>query len=387
MSIKPEPHSAISPRYQGLVQKQTFSMPSYTTVGGKAIKELKVGWESYGNLNDTKDNVILVPHHFSANSHVAGKYRENDLLPGYWDSIIGPGKAIDTDRYFVISVDSLVNMNSKDGITVTTGPASINPDSGKPYALAFPVVTIRDFVRVQKALLDSLGIKKLVASAGVSMGALQSYEWSAAYPDMVQRVIAVNGAPTQKPYGIAGLETWIGAIKVDQNWNNGNYYGGPEPLAGVTQSLYNVTVGALHPEYVAGMFGYQWAVQNRNPLDALENNFLSEYSLKALGLQRAASAVDANHMLYMAKANQLFIAGTSGSSVNAQLKNIKADTLVIQSRSDLFFPAADAKAEVAQMKKNGTRAEFFELDSGGGHLSGIAEIDKAADVIRKFLSA
>jgi homoserine O-acetyltransferase len=378
-------HSHMPPTDHALVQKHVFSMPTYTTVGGKRIKDLKVGWESYGTLSEAKDNVILVPHHFSANSHVAGKYQESDVLPGYWDSIIGPGKAIDTDRFFVISIDSLVNMNSKDGITVTTGPASVDPDTGRPYALSFPVVTIRDFVRVQRALLDSLGIERLVASAGISMGALQSYEWAAAYPDMVERVIAVNGSPTQKPFGIAGLETWIGPIKIDQNWNKGDYYGGPEPIDGVTLALYNVTMNSLHPEYVGATFGSQWADQNRNPLDAMDNLFLSEYALKAFGVQRAIAAVDANHMLYMAKANQLFIAGTAGSSVDPDFKNIKAKTLVVHARSDLFFPIADAKTEVGQLKKNGTQAEFVELDSGGGHLSGITEIIKVADSIRNFL--
>lgn len=375
-----------SARYEGLVQKQIFSMPSYTTIGGKTIKDLKVGWESYGNLNDAKDNVVLVPHFYSANSHVAGKYKEDDLLPGYWDSIIGPGKAIDTDRFFVISVDSLVNMNSKDGITVTTGPASINPDTGKPYGMSFPIVTIRDFVRVQKALLDSLGIKKLVAAGGVSMGGMQSYEWAAAYPEMVERVFAVNSTSSQQPSARVVLEAWVAPIKVDPKWNKGNYYDGPEPIDGLTTALYNVTVDALHHESITDTFGYQWADPNKDPLESLENDFLSVQSIKAMSLLRATTAVDANNMLYMTRANQLFVAGTAGSSVESQLKNIKVKVLVIQARTDLLFAPEYAKAEVVQLKKNGTHAEFVEFDSGGGHLSGITEVAKAGDAIRKFLT-
>jgi len=370
-----------------LVQKKIFSMPTYTTVGGKTIKDVKIGWESYGKLNDAKDNVILVPHFYSANSHVAGKYSADDVLPGYWDSIIGPGKAIDTDRFFVMGVDSLVNMNSKDGITVTTGPDSINPDTGKQYALSFPVVTIRDFVRVQKALMDSLGIKKLVAAAGVSMGALQSYEWAAAYPDMVERVIAVNGATTQRSYAGVGLETWVDPIKADQRWNNGNYYGAEEPLDGITLALYNVTVNALHPAYVAGLYGFQPAAPDKSPFDSIENVFMSEYALKGLGALRAKSAVDANNMLYMTRANLLFIAGTMGSSVERELKNIKAKVLVIQAPTDLLFPIEVARAEVAQLKKNGTHAEFDELDTMVGHLGGVIEVVKAADVIQNFITS
>jgi homoserine O-acetyltransferase len=375
------------PRYEGLVGKKMFSMPSYTTVGGKTIKDLKVGWECYGNLNQAKDNAILVPHHFSANSHVAGKYQESDELPGYWDSIIGPGKAIDTDRYFVIGIDSLVNMNAKDEMTITTGPASINPDTGKAYGLSFPIVTLRDFVRVQKALLDSLGIKKLVAVCGMSMGGLQAYEWAAAYPEMVERVLAVNATTSQIPAARLVLEGWVAPIKVDRNWNNGDYYGGPEPIDGVTNALYNVTVDSLHPEILAAVYGYKWADPAKDPMDSLDNDFLSVQTMKVMSAERANVAVDANNMLYMTRANQLFVAGTPGSSVALQLKNITAKTLVIQSRTDLLFPIAAAQEEVAQLKRNGTQAEFVELDSGGGHLSGITSIHKAAEVIRKFLAA
>ncbi len=371
--------------YDGLVQKNSFALPSYTTVGGKTIRDVRVGWESYGRLNQEKDNVILVPHYFSANSHAAGRYRQDDPVPGYWDSIIGPGKPLDTDRYCIISIDSLVNLNSRDGITITTGPSSIDPDTGKPYGLRFPVVTISDFVRIQKALLDSLGIKRLAAVAGVSMGALQSYEWAAAYPDRVKKVIAVNGTPSQRPFAICNLESWITPIKADANWNNGDYYGGPEPVKGVALALFNVIVAAQHPEGIANNFQYQWANPDQDPLAALENDFLVNQAFRAGGLARATTTTDANEMLYMTRANQLFVAGTSGSSVDPALKKIKAKTLVIQYRSDLLFPAGVARDQVNALQKNGTCAEFVEIDSGGGHLAGVTEIAKAGDTIRRFL--
>lgn len=372
-------------KYTGLVEKRSFTLPSYTTVTGKVIKDLRIGWESYGSLNEAKDNVILVPHHFSGNSHVAGRYREDDALPGYWDSIIGPGKPLDTDRYFVIGVDSLVNMNSKDGITVTTGPASINPDTGKPYGMSFPIVTIRDFVRVQRALLDSLGIRKLVASAGVSMGGLQSYEWAAAYPEMVERVIAVNATPTQRPFALCGLESWVSPIKADANWNGGDYYGGQEPIAGVTQALFNVTVNALHPDFISATFQHKWADPEKSPLESLANKFLVNQTLESGSTVRAQTLVDANHMLYMARANQLFVAGTPGSSLDADLKNIRAKTLVAQFTTDLLFPVADTREQVAKMRQNGTEIELVEIDSPGGHLGGLSEIDKVGEPIRAFL--
>jgi homoserine O-acetyltransferase len=145
--------------YQPLVEKQTFELPTYTTVGGETIKSVRVGWEAYGSLNDAKDNVILICHFFSGNSHAVGKYLDDDQQMGYWDAIIGSGKPIDTDRFYVISVDSLANLGTDNPNVITTGPASINPDTGKPYGMTFPIVTIRDFVNVQKALLEGCDSK------------------------------------------------------------------------------------------------------------------------------------------------------------------------------------------------------------------------------------
>src|SRR6266702_130833 len=165
-----------------VIEKKTFSLPSYTTVAGETIKAVKIGWEAAGTLNADKSNAILITHFFSGTSHAFGKYAANDPSPGYWDAIIGPGKAIDTNKYYVLSSDTLVNLNANVPNVVTTGPASTNPDTGKPYGMSFPVVSIRDFVRVQKALIDSLGIKKLKAVIGASMGALQAYECAQSYP-------------------------------------------------------------------------------------------------------------------------------------------------------------------------------------------------------------
>ena len=168
-----------------LTEKKVFELPSYTTFGGKAIKNVKVGYETYGKLNAAGDNAIFIAHFYSGNSHAAGKYKAADVMAGYWDSIIGPGKPIDTDKFFVISADTLSNLNTKDPMVTTTGPSSINPDTGKPYGMSFPVVAMRDSVRVHKALVDSLGVRKLYAVAGASGGSVQSVEWTVLYPDFV----------------------------------------------------------------------------------------------------------------------------------------------------------------------------------------------------------
>src|SRR6516164_2178605 len=156
--------------------------------GGETIKSVKVGWESAGTLNADKSNAILITHFFSGTSHAFGKYSAEDKTAGYWNAIIGPGKAIDTNKYFVLSSDTLVNLNVNTPNVVTTGPASINPDTGKPYGMSFPVVGIKDFVRVEKALIDSLGITRLKAVVGASMGGLQAYEWAQSFPDSVERI-------------------------------------------------------------------------------------------------------------------------------------------------------------------------------------------------------
>src|SRR5215469_1900414 len=197
-----------------VVEKKTFELPSYTTVAGGTIKNVKIGWESAGTLNADKSNAILITHFFSGTSHAFGKYAASDKTAGYWDSIVGPGKAIDTNKYYVLSSDTLVNLNVNAPNVVTTGPASTNPDTGKPYAMSFPVVSIKDFVNVQKALVESLGIRKLKAVMGASMGALQAYEWAASYPDMVDRVIAVVGAPAADPFLIGWLDLWAEPIRV-----------------------------------------------------------------------------------------------------------------------------------------------------------------------------
>ncbi|MEX2333429.1 MAG: hypothetical protein WD600_04170, partial [Pseudohongiella sp.] len=165
----------------GLVEKQVFTTHNFTTYNGQQIAEVNVGWEAYGELNDTRDNVILITHFFSGNSHAAGRYTATDALPGYWDAIIGPGKPLDTDEYYIISSDTLVNLGANDPNVITTGPASINPDTDEPWGMDFPVVTIRDFVEVQRELLESQGIESLHAVMGASMGALQAIEWASAY--------------------------------------------------------------------------------------------------------------------------------------------------------------------------------------------------------------
>lgn len=365
------------------VEKQSFSMDKYTTHGGETIKDVKVGWEAYGTLNENKDNVILITHFFSGNSHAAGKYSEDDQQAGYWDAIIGPGKAIDTNKYYVISVDSLVNAYPNLPHVITTGPASMNPDTGKPYGLNFPVVTIRDFVNVQKALLEDLGIKKLHAVVGASMGSLQAIEWAAAYPDWVERMVSVIGAGSLDAWTIMGLEQWAQAIKLDPNWNGGDYYDGDAPLDGVTMAQAMITHGAMHPEYINQAVPQQETL----PKKGLESVTYELPAVKWLydASRARAPLADANHILYLVRANQLFVAGHQ-QTLEQGLNKISAKTLFLPSSNDLLLMPYMAKKTANKLKEMGKNVQYEEIDGPWGHLNGVFSIQQKSELLSKFLT-
>ena len=366
-----------------IVTKQTFTLPSYTTRGGATIKDVKIGWEAYGTLNADKSNAILINHFFSGTSHAAGKYAPTDAAPGYWDAIIGPGKAIDTDKFYVIATDTLVNLNTGLPNVVTTGPASIDPATGKPYGLTFPVVTIRDFVEVERALVESLGIRKLHAVAGPSMGALQTWEWAAAHPDMVGRVMPVIGAAEADAWLIGWLDVWADPIRVDPNWANGDYYGKTPPLPGLTAALKVVSLQASHWEITDEVNGRQPADPAADPAAALGNRFKVQKSLDDGSMARAKLS-DANHFLYLVKANQLFLAG-HGASLADGLKAMTMPILLVYSKKDQVFPPAAVEATVAGLEKAGAKIETVVIEGKRGHLDGVVGMAQAADKIRAFM--
>nr|WP_232368423.1 homoserine O-acetyltransferase [Alteromonas sp. MB-3u-76] len=367
-----------------LVEKQIFRMDSFTTFGGKTIEDVKVGWEAYGTLSENKDNVILITHYFSGSSHAAGKYSKSDAAPGYWDSIIGPGKAIDTNHYYVISADTLVNLNAYDDNVVTTGPASINPSTGKPYGLDFPVVTIRDFVNVQKALLESLGISKLHAVVGPSMGAMQAIDWASAYPNWVPRMVSVIGAGESDAWTTAALEHWANPIRLDSNWKNGNYSPDKPPSDGLTASLMLITQNALTPEFFnaqGNMLGFNNL--ESKPLASINNH----HSITTWLQQRAAARsakMDANHLLYLVRACQLFVAGHQ-NNLEAGVDTIKAKTLFIPADSDLLLMPYLAQDVHKKLEAREMPSDYTELKGSLGHLEGVANISKQAVAIRQFL--
>lgn len=367
-----------------LTEKERFELDQFTTFGGKTIKQVQVGWESYGELNADKSNVILITHFFSGNSHAAGKYHPDDTEAGYWDAIIGPGKAIDTDQYFVLSVDSLVNLGVHDPNVITTGPASINPDTGKPYALDFPVVTIRDFVNVQKALLESLGISKLHAVIGPSMGSLQAIEWASTYPQWVERMVSVIGAGFMDAWTVSALEHWATPIKLDANWNNGNYYDGEPPLKGMTASLALITQNAVHPDFINQLNPEHRPIETA-ALEDIGNSHQVVNWLNQLAAERAKMA-DANHILYLVRASQLYLAG-QGQSLQQGLNTIQAKTLFLPADNDLILMPYLAKDTHQRLRSLGKTSQYQEISGPLGHLNGVRQIDQASTVLSDFLAS
>ena len=366
-----------------LVKKQHFTTEDFTTVSGATLPKVDIGWESYGKLNKNKDNVILITHYFSGTSHAAGKYKADDALTGYWDALIGPGKAIDTNKYFVISSDTLVNANWHDPNVITTGPASINPKTNKPYGLDFPVVTITDFVEVQKRLLDSLGINKLHAVIGASMGSFQALEWAVRYPEQVERLVHVIGAATMDAWTVSALEKWAMPIRLDKNWQQGNYYNKERPLAGLTATLLNITQDAMHPLIYNASFP-NFEVLDDGALQDIRTLPKVNQVLEARALAKA-KLQDANHVLYLVRASQLFTAGRSANLTDA-LKKVQAKTLLLPATNDLLLRPENVRKMDSIMDELDKEVTISEIAGGWGHLDGLFSIAPKAQQISEFLA-
>ncbi|SDC12398.1 E22 family MetX-like putative esterase [Belnapia rosea] len=366
---------------QDVLEKRVFEGGAYQTRGGATIGNLRIGYQTMGRLNAEGTNAILICHFFSGNSHAFGRLSANGPA-GYWDAIIGPGKPIDTDRYFVVSADTLVNVNVPDSATVTTGPASINPDTGRPYALTFPVVSMRDFVESQKRLLDSLGVKRLAMVAGPSNGGLQSIEWAAAYPGFIERVMPVIAADIDA-WMQGWLDVWEAPIRLDPNWAEGNYYGqGREaPLRGLAEAWKIVT---LHARDRLWAKQYDRGVpEGQDPARRIGDRFAIERWLDDAAAARARTS-DANSFLYMVRANQLFL--NEYPSFAAALSGGPARWLVVSAPTDRVFLAEGVREMVETLKGTGKQVETAELAGPLGHLNGVAAMAPVGDRIRAFLA-
>jgi homoserine O-acetyltransferase len=219
---------------------------------------------------------------------------------------------------------------------------------------------------------------------GASMGAIQSFEWAAAYPDMVERIIPVIGAAELNAYAIGWLDVWGAPIKLDPRWNKGDYYGREEPVEGLALALKTVTLHARHYGWATKAFGRKWAAPDRDPAKGWDNKFAIEDTLDKVALARAKVS-DANSFLYLAKANQLFSTGHKGS-LEEGLKDVKAKVLLVPAQSDLLLFPDYSKQAMDILKKQGKTVQYFEIEGDGGHLDGVLAVGKAGETIKKFLA-
>lgn len=367
---------------------QVLSQRQYATVasperpllldGGRSLSEAVLCYESFGSLSPARDNAILVCHALTGDSHVAGRYDPADRRPGWWDQAVGPGKALDTDRFFVICSNVL------GGCQGSTGPASTRPESGRPYGLDFPVITARDMVRAQARLLDHLGIDRLVTVVGGSLGGMQTLEWGVTFPDRTKGIIPIGGAGRFHPQGIAFNEVQRQAILNDQGFMGGQYYGTPGPAKGLAAARMLGMITYRSDESMWTQFGRDL----RAPSDLQQGfgvTFQVESYLKYQG-EALVNRFDANSYLYLSRAMDLQDLGRGFESYAAAHGAIRARVLSIGIRSDLLFPTYLQKETVELVRAAGGEAEYFEMDSQWGHDAFLVDFHLIEGRVRQFVN-
>ena len=349
----------------GIVEKQFFTFADNGNAmkldSGADIGPLTLAYETCGTLNADKSNAILVLHALTGDSHVAGYYNGDDPKPGWWDTMVGPGKGIDTEKHFVICVNILGSCMG------SSGPSSINPETGTEYALDFPMITIGDMVRAQKALIDSLGIKKLLAVVGGSVGGMQVLEWTVRFPEMMSAAVALATTCRHSALAIAFNEVARQSIMADPNWQEGRYYGGKKPDMGLAIARMIGHITYLSDESMRLKFGRK--LQNRSALSfGFGADFQVESYLQYQG-NKFIERFDANSFLYITKAADYFDLARDfgkGSLVTA-FSRCKAKFLVVSYTSDWLYPTYQSKEMVTAMKKNDLDVSFCEIDAQWGH--------------------
>ena len=344
-----------------------------TLKSGKVLPNVDVAYETYGKLNENKDNAILVLHALTGSAHAAYIHKDTGKA-GWWDDMIGPNKAFDTNKYFVISSNVL------GGCYGTTGPASINPETGKQYALDFPVVTIEDIVDVQKKLIDYLGIEKLIVAGG-SMGGMQAIEWSIRYPDVVKSTILIATSARLNAQGIAFNAVARNAILTDANFNNGNYYEGENPSSGLSIARMIGHITYLCEEAMFKKFGREF---KDDPSFDFGIDFQVESYLAHQG-QIFVDRFDANSYLYITKAVDYYDPIKEHGSLENAFKKTNSRFLIISFSTDWLFTTTHSKQMVNALVSVDKDVSFVELESKCGHDAFLLEFEKQTKIIKSFL--
>jgi homoserine O-acetyltransferase len=346
---------------------------------GKTLGPIDVAYETYGTLNKVGDNTILICHALSGNAHVAGYNDPNDKKPGWWDGMVGPGKGLDTDKYFVICSNFL------GGCAGTTGPSSINPRTGKPYGLDFPIITIPDMVKVQKLLLDALGVRHLLVVIGGSLGGMQAIQWSIAYPEMMDAAIPIATTTHQGAQAIAFDAVGRNAILADANFAGGQYHQGDVPAEGLAIARMIGHITYLSEESMRHKFGRELRGAEQYSYD-FDSEFAVETYLDHQG-QSFVDRFDANSYLYITKAADYFDLQRDYGSLKEAFAGVKARFLVVSFSSDWLFTPAQSEAMVDALVANGKDVSFCNIASNYGHDAFLLEGETLGAFLSSFLRA
>jgi homoserine O-acetyltransferase len=365
----------------GVSAMKTLALDGVLTLAsGRTLPGVEVAYETWGSLDELGANAILICHALSGDSHVAGLRpgEAADAAPGWWDVMVGPGKAIDTDRFFVVCANVL------GGCSGTTGPSSTDPETGEPYGLHFPMVTIEDMVDVQARLLHALGVRRLAAVVGGSMGGMQALAWARRYPERVGAIVADATTWRLGAQAIAFNEVGRRAILEDPAFNEGHYYatGQPESGLGIARMIGHITY--LSDESMHKKFGRRLQRSADYAYD-----FVSEFQVESYLAYQGARFVerfDANTYLYMTKAMDYFDLQGDAPSLAAALRDVSARFLVLSFSSDWLFPTARSRELVSALRENGNEVSFAEIPSAYGHDAFLLEPEAQHKLIGPFLT-
>ena len=361
-----------------IVEANTVQFESISLDNGTMLAPVEVAYETYGELNAAKSNAIMVLHAFSGDAHAAGISAETGK-PGWWDNMIGPAKAFDTNKYFVICSNVL------GGCRGTTGPSSLNPATGCPYAMSFPVITIGDMVRLQKMLVDSFGIKRLLSVSGGSMGGMQALEWAVAFPDSVVAAIPIATTTRHSAQQIAFNEVGRQAIMADPDWNEGNYYGKKLPARGLAVARMVGHITYMSDDSMREKFGRRFQDKDE-ALPDFSKVFEVESYLRYRGSQ-FVDRFDANSYLYITKAEDYFDLTSGTGSLAGAFGKAKARFLVISFSSDWLYPSYQSQDIVRVLRRSNHDVAYCELPSNYGHDAFLVDVAEQSEVIRGFLGS
>lgn len=358
----------------GKVEIKTFAFDGLALDCGETLVNPQVAYETYGKLNDECTNAILITHAFSGDANAAG-YHEDPKRPGWWNNMIGPGKAFDTNKYFIVC------SNVIGGCMGSTGPASINPDTGKPYGLNFPVVSIRDMVNAQYQLMKHLGLASWLSIAGGSMGGMQALQWMHSYPGCLRSAIPIATTLKHSPQQIAFNEVGRQAIMSDLNWADGDYYNKELPGRGLSVARMIGHITYMSDHSMREKFG------RKVKLETKSGSFSPHFEVQGYLQYRGSTFVnrfDANSYLYITRAMDYFDL-TAQEKSTPLLSNLDAKVLVLSFDSDWLYPSYQSQEIVRLCKLSGVRATYVEIDSTYGHDAFLLEIEKQSQLISHFL--